>query len=914
MVLPKTFDAAEVERRTYDAWEAGGCFRAGANAKPDAEPYCIVIPPPNVTGALHMGHALNSTLQDILIRWHRMRGFDTLWQPGMDHAGIATQMVVERELANTGQPGRRELGREEFERRVWAWKEQYGSTIGEQFRRLGASCDWSRERFTMDEGLSEAVREVFVRLFKEKLIYRDKRLVNWDPHFETAISDLEVEQVETIGKLWYLRYPLADGSGTLEVATTRPETMLGDTGVAVHPDDERYAAFVGKSIRLPLVGREIPVVADRHVDPEAGSGAVKITPAHDFNDFAVGKRHDLRTISVMDGKACLVLRDNAEFLAGIEPSAELEATLALDGLDRVEARQRVVDMLEAQGALARVVEHPHTVPHGDRSQVPVEPHLTDQWFVDAAALVKPALAAVREGRTRFHPENWQNTYFRWLENIEPWCISRQLWWGHRIPVWYGPDGHTFAERSAAGAQAAAAEHYGEAVELQQDEDVLDTWFSSALWPFSTLGWPAETPEVDRYYPTAVLITAFDIIFFWVARMMMAGLHFMRDSQEQPEIPFHDVYVHAIVRDEEGRKMSKSLGNVLDPIELIDKYGADAVRFTLAAMAAKGRDIRLSEGRIQGYRNFATKLWNAARFAEFHECRRREDFQPQALQAPVNRWIVGKLLHLQSEIDAALADYRFDGAARALYATVWGVFCDWYLEFAKPLLADEGDVKAETQATVAWALDRVLVLAHPFMPFVTEELWRITGEHGAARTKPLIHADWPTRANGDATEIVPEAEIDLLVELIEGIRSVRSELGVPAGARVPLIIVPTRDDTVAQLAPHTPLLQRLARVEGITFQDQAPAAAAAVEVPGAVAHLPLQGLVDIPAEQARVEKRLGELNGEIDGLERRLGDEKFTSKAPEHVVEQTRLRRDAAREEAGRLNASLERLAAMQAEG
>ena len=636
-----------------------------------------------------MGHALNNTLQDVLCRFERMRGRDVLWQPGMDHAGIATQMVVERQLMERQQPDRRTMGRQAFLDRVWAWKDESGGTIKAQLQRLGASCDWSRERFTMDEGLSEAVLEVFVRLYKQKLIYKDKRLVNWDPKFQTAISDLEVEQKEMKGSLWHFRYAIEGSDRTITVATTRPETMLGDTAVAVHPSDERYADLVGKMVVLPLAGRRIPIVADEYSDPEKGSGAVKITPAHDFNDFEVGKRHKLPLINIFDGEAHLDLVGNEAFLAGLTPSADLDAVLALHGIDRFTARKRIIAMMEERGLLDQIEPNTHVVPHGDRSGVVIEPWLTDQWYVDAKTLAQPALEAVRGGKTQFVPKNWEKTYFDWLENIEPWCVSRQLWWGHQIPAWYGPDNAVFVEKTEAEAQAAAAAHYGKPVELRRDEDVLDTWFSSALWPFSTLGWPDKTPELARYYPTDVLVTGFDIIFFWVARMMMMGLHFME------EIPFHTVYIHALVRDEKGAKMSKSKGNVIDPLQLIDQYGADALRFTLAAMAAQGRDIKLSTQRVEGYRNFATKLWNAARFAEMNGCERVAGFDPAAVTLPLNRWALAEYGKAVRDVTAGIEAYRFNDAANAAYRFVWNVFCDWYLELAKPVfMGEDVALKAE----------------------------------------------------------------------------------------------------------------------------------------------------------------------------------------------------------------------------
>ena len=673
-MLEKTYNHADIEPRISQTWEDAQAFRAGhaLSVNPKAEPFSIVIPPPNVTGSLHMGHALNNTLQDVLARFERMRGRDVLWQPGTDHAGIATQSLVERQLTEKQQPSRRELGREEFLKRVWAWKEHSGGTIVNQLKRLGASCDWSRERFTMDEGLSRAVIKVFVDLHNQGLIYKDKRLVNWDPKLQTAISDLEVVPVETKGHLWYFKYPIKD-AGELEkkfiiVATTRPETMLGDTAVAVNPKDERWKPYVGKTVILPLVGREIPIIADDYADPEQGTGAVKITPAHDFNDFEVGRRHDLELINILTetGK----LNDNV-------PEA-------YRGMDRFAARKKVVADLESLELVEKIEPYVLKVPYGDRSHEVIEPFLTDQWYVDAKTLAQPALEVVREGKTQFIPENWRNVYFQWLENIQPWCISRQLWWGHQIPAWYGPDGHIFVAHDEAEAHAQAAKHYGKPAELTRDEDVLDTWFSSALWPFSTMGWPDETPELERYYPTSVLVTGFDIIFFWVARMMMMGMHFMKD------VPFRDVYIHALVRDEKGAKMSKSKGNVVDPLHVMEDYGADALRFTMAAMAAQGRDIKLSMQRIEGYRNFATKLWNAARFCEMNGCVRRADFDPAKAETILNKWIYAEANATAAAVTEAIENYRFNDAANEVYRFVWNRFCDWYVEFAKPVFMGSDD--------------------------------------------------------------------------------------------------------------------------------------------------------------------------------------------------------------------------------
>ncbi len=750
-MLDKIYRPAEVEAKHYARWEDGGAFAAGRAA--NAAPYTIMMPPPNVTGSLHMGHALNSTIQDILIRYHRMRGRDALWQPGMDHAGIATQMVVERQLAEQG-IHRRDLGRDKFIETVWKWKGESGGTITKQLRRLGTSPDWPRERFTMDEGLSKAVRKVFVDLHKQGLIFRDKRLVNWDPKLHTAISDLEVEQKEIKGNLWHFKYPVEGEEGTyIVVATTRPETMLGDTGVAVHPEDERYANLVGKHVILPLVGRRIPIVADEYADPETGSGAVKITPAHDFNDFEVGKRHGLEMVNIFDSAA----------------QVNEQAPEKYRGLDRYAARKLVVADMDALGLLAETEDHLHAVPHGDRSGVAIEPWLTDQWYVDAATLAKPAIAAVEEGRIVFVPKNWENTYFEWMRNIQPWCVSRQIWWGHQIPAWYGADGTVFVELDEAAARAAAKAHYGKSVTLTQDEDVLDTWFSSALWPFSTLGWPDRTPALERYYPGDVLVTGFDIIFFWVARMIMMGLHFM------DEVPFRTVYIHALVRDERGQKMSKSKGNIIDPLMLIDKFGCDALRFTLTALLAQGRDIKLSESRVEGYRNFITKLWNAARYCLMNGAALDDAFDPAACRQTVNRWIVGKTAEAAHQVEDALAAYRFNEAAGALYHFTWNVFCDWYLEFTKPIL-DGGDAAAqdETRAAMAWTLGRLLHLLHPFVPFVTEELWE---QLSGADSEPLIHAAWP-EFDPAASDPAAAAEMDWVIRLISEIRGVRSELNVP----------------------------------------------------------------------------------------------------------------------------------------
>ncbi|MBN9361178.1 MULTISPECIES: valine--tRNA ligase [unclassified Devosia] len=947
-MLEKTYDPAAVETRIYDQWDKAGTFKAGAGAKPGAETFSIVIPPPNVTGSLHIGHALNNTIQDILIRFERMRGKDVLWQPGTDHAGIATQMIVERQLAERQQPGRREMGREKFLERVWEWKAESGGTILNQLRRLGASADWSRERFTMDEGLSEAVRKVFVTLYEKGLIYRAKRLVNWHPGLETAISDLEVENIETNGKMWHLRYPIEGSDETITVATTRPETMLGDVAVAVHPEDERYKHLIGKHVILPLVGRRIPIIGDEYADPELGSGAVKITPAHDFNDFEVGQRHGLKPINILTTTAKLNNTVPAEYR----------------GLDRFDARAKIIAELEASGVLVWVDDKKIMVPYDEKSKlIVIEPFLTDQWFVKADILAEPALASVREGRTKFVPKAYENTYYAWMENIKPWCISRQLWWGHQIPAWYGPRLSTdpefnnrdaglkcFVADSEAEAVKLAQAYYGSRkievyaggvnasdyakavssfdttqrdrlnadtwnmrkhrdpfaelsdskVPLHRDEDVLDTWFSSALWPFSTMGWPNQTPELKKYYPTDVLVTGFDIIFFWVARMMMMGLEFTGTE------PFHTVYMHALVRDEKGQKMSKTKGNVIDPLNLVDEYGADATRFTLAAMAAQGRDMRLAIARVEGYRNFVTKLWNAARFLEMNGCARVEAFDPRKNTLAINRWIVGSTARAVANVTAALEDYRFNEAANAAYDFVWGTFCDWYIELAKPVFTGEDEAaKAETQATAAFALDQILKLLHPFMPFVTEELWAETGKTGPAREKLLIISEWPQLAGLEDPEA--QAELDWLVSLISGIRSVRQEMNVPAGAKVKLLVVGAGETTGTRVEANLSALTRLARLESVDYTSDVPRDSAQLILGEATFVLPLAGVIDLDAERGRLKKDIAKETVEIDKIDKKLSNEQFLAKAAEEVIEEQRSRRAEAEDRRARLTEALSRL-------
>ncbi len=1028
MAMEKTFNAAEAEARIYKAWEQAGAFKAGANKSRD-ESFTIMIPPPNVTGALHVGHAFNNTLQDILIRWHRMRGFDTLWQPGQDHAGIATQMQVEKKLAAEQQPSRRELGREAFLDKVWEWKGEYGGTIIEQLKRLGSSCDWSRNAFTMagaprdprtghenSPNFHDAVIKVFVDMYEKGLIYRGKRLVNWDPHFETAISDLEVENIEVAGHMWHFKYPLAggetytyvekdeDGNVILEeerdyisIATTRPETMLGDGAVAVHPSDERYAPIVGKLCEIPVGPKEhrrqIPIITDDYPDPDFGSGAVKITGAHDFNDNMVAKRGGIPMYRLMDTKGAM-RADGAPYADEAGKAQEYARGRAfteneidainlvpdyLRGLDRFEARAKVVEEITADGlavmtradnpvlgtklgedddpaALVPLVESkPIMQPFGDRSKVVIEPMFTDQWFVDAEKVVGPALDAVRGGAVKIIPESGEKTYYHWLENIEPWCISRQLWWGHQIPVWYGPGvvdatpdyvEYTTAKFSELSyepdavvafcapsfeeAERAAMEYYrsngiggdeldnGIEVEnrtasenldnvtligLWRDPDVLDTWFSSGLWPIGTLGWPEQTDELKRYFPTDVLITGFDILFFWVARMMMMQLAVV------DQIPFHTVYLHQLVRDEKGKKMSKTTGNVIDPLEIVDEFGADALRFTNASMAAIGGVLKLSRERITGYRNFGTKLWNAVRFAEMNEV--FTDAVPQLdvadlkPKAAVNRWIIGETARVREEVDAALESYRFNDAANGLYAFVWGKVCDWYVELSKPLLqGDDAEAQAETRATMRWVLDQCMVLLHPIMPFITEELWGLTG----TRAKMVVHADWPTYAAANLIDADADREMNWVISVIENTRSARAQMRVPAGLYVPMLV--TEIDANGQSAwdRNETLIKRLARIDSLTKADELPKGTISIAAPGASFGLPLADIIDIGAEKERLEKAKGKLAKELGGLRGRLNNPKFVASAPEEVVAEAKANLAAREEEEAKLNEALARLA------
>ena len=1041
--MEKTFDAKEAEARIYAKWEADGAFKAGANASSD-ETFSIMIPPPNVTGVLHMGHAFNNTLQDILTRWHRMQGHDTLWQPGQDHAGIATQMVVERNLAEAQQPNRREMGREAFTAKVWEWKQQSGGIIIEQLKRLGASCDWSRNAFTMsgapsapegEEGnFHDAVIRVFVKMYEDGLIYRGKRLVNWDPHFETAISDLEVENIEVDGHMWHFKYPLADGvtyeyvekdedgnetlretRDYISIATTRPETMLGDGAVAVHPSDARYAPIVGKLCEIPVGPKEhrrlIPIITDEYPDPDFGSGAVKITGAHDFNDYAVAKRGNIPMYRLMDTKGAMrddgvPYTDAAEIAMAVAKGertlTEAEADTInlvpddLRGLDRFVARARVIEQITAEGLAVTTApddlrlgmkgsteaygEHvPEAVPlveakmimapYGDRSKVVIEPMLTDQWFVDTDKIVGPALDAVRNGATKILPEQHKKVYFNWLENIEPWCISRQLWWGHQIPVWYGFDltGRDFTDDEGDGAldtpeimrllseqsllkgdeRHHAAPDFGivkglfgdvladlptplhharvvevadraEAIEaiaasladytvgqdpthlvypVWRDPDVLDTWFSSGLWPIGTLGWPEDTEELKKYFPTSVLITGFDIIFFWVARMMMMQYATVGDR------PFDTVYVHALVRDEKGKKMSKSLGNVLDPLDMVDEYGADAVRFTVTSMAAMGRDLKLSTQRIQGYRNFTTKLWNAARFAEMNGVFDVTARTPDAATHSVNKWIIGEVAKTRVALDEALAAFRFNDAANSLYAFTY-TYCDWYLEFSKPLM--QTDAATETRQTMAWALDQLLIMLHPIMPFITEELWNLSAP---SRPKMCVHADWPTYG----PEMIDKdavAELNWVRDLIEKTRSVRGLMNVPKKEKVTLIELGLDPEQDAIWSANETLItsDREAGISGRAKADTAPKGAPTIAVEGGTFALPLEGLIDAGAEKARLEKSVGKLQKDVNGLDGRLKNPKFRENAGDDVVQETEDLAATKREELTRLETALARLA------
>ena len=869
--LSKTFEPAAIERRWYEHWETRGLFRPGRG---EATPWTIVMPPPNVTGSLHSGHALDITLQDILTRHARMTGKDALWVVGTDHAGIATQMVVERNLASQG-VSRAEIGREAFLEHVWEWKAQSGGAITRQLRRLGASCDWANERFTMDDGFRRAVTHAFVELHRRGLVYRDKRLVNWDPKFQTAISDREVETREVQGKFWHIRYPLADCSGQVSVATTRPETMLADMAVAVHPTDKRYTAIVGKQVKLPITGRLVPVIADEHADPELGSGAVKITPGHDFNDFEVGKRAGFKAgemLNMLDGEARVVQTGD-----GLIPEELL-------GLSREDARKRVVELLEAESALERVEDRVIATPYGDRSGVVIEPWLTDQWYVDAGTLVKPVIAATRSGAIKIVPDTWKKTWFNWLENIQPWCVSRQLWWGHRIPAWFDDDGKIFVAESEELVRREAGDRT-----LHQDEDVLDTWFSSALWPFATLGWPEETEDLKRHYPNDVLISGFDILFFWNARMAMSGMELTKQA------PWKTLYLHGLVRDAHGQKMSKSKGNTVDPLGLVDKYGADALRFTMAAMESQGRDIKLDEKRVEGYRNFATKLWNAARFLQMNGVGASASIAAPEAKLPVNRWIIGEVVETLAKLDKAFADLRFDEMAGAIYHFVWDSYCDWYVELVKGAFDDE------TKAVAAWAFDQILVMLHPFMPFVTEELWGAMGE----RPYELIVAKWP--APEAKVDKAAKEEIDWLIAFVGQVRAMRAELNVPWSATLEPLVIGGAVDQTRRLSDQAAILARMAKLGPARAVDVSPEGSAQIGVGGVTYAFALVEHIDLDAERARLSKALAVAEKDRDGLATRLDNAAFTERAKPEAVDKARADHAERAAEAERLAAALARL-------
>jgi valyl-tRNA synthetase len=938
-MLDKNFSPKDVETRLYAQWEASGAFRAGQ--RPDAPTFCLVIPPPNVTGRLHIGHALNNTLQDILARFERMRGKDVLWQVGTDHAGISTQLVVERELAQR-QQSRVAMGREKFLEAVWKWKDEYGGAIVQQLRRMGASCDWSRERFTMDEGLSRAVIKVFVELHRQGLIYKDKRLVNWDPRLQTAVSDLEVENIEMKGHLWFIKYPVDGQMGQfITVATTRPETMLGDAAVAVHPDDARYKDLIGKQVRLPLTNRLIPIIADEHSDPEKGTGAVKITPAHDFDDFEVGKRHNLEPLNIFDRQGRIKLQGNIHVWDKGHADVRL---FDLDGLDRFVARDLIVSMLESDGLIEKVETITHAVPHDEKTKtVVIEPLLTEQWYLDVRPLAEKAVSAVEDGRTRFVPEQWANVYYNWMRDIHPWCISRQIWWGHQIPVWYGrketkttglkewaslEEAEIFAAENEEQAVALARKHYGREIRvlneppsddldpifqqvindeiegnlwepIWRDPDVLDTWFSSALWPFSTLGWPDKTVELERFYPTSVLVTGFDIIFFWVARMMMMGLHFMGD------VPFKTVFIHTRVLDEKGQKMSKTKGNVVDPLTLIDEYGADALRFTLALAAGQGRDMRIGASRVEINRNFTTKLWNAARFCEMNGCVTDDTFDPTTVGTTVNRWIVAETKDIARTTAQLIEALRFNDAAQGLYQFVWSIYCDWYLELTKPVLngADEM-AKSETRATAAWVRDQIVKLLHPFMPFVTEELWGLTAPE--PRASMLIVAPWPELAALPDNQHARD-EMRWVVDLVSGVRSIRAEMNVPPAARLQLVLKTAEPETKARLERNRDSILTLARLDRADVSDTIPKGSAQFVAGEAVAALPLGNVVDFAKERVRLEKELQKAETEIARFDAKLNNAEFVARAPEDVIDEQREKRAEAEALAMRLKEAVARL-------
>jgi valyl-tRNA synthetase len=895
MTIDKTFDPAVIEAKWYAHWESTGAFRPD---RPHAEPYTIVNPPPNVTGSLHIGHALDNTLQDILIRHARLQGKDALWVVGTDHAGIATQMVVERQLNAQGQK-RTDFTRDEFVAKVWEWKAESGGEITGQLRRLGCSMDWENERFTMDEGFSKAVIKVFVELYNQGLLYRDKRLVNWDPGLKTAISDLEVETREINGKFWHFKYPLEDGSGYISVATTRPETMLADMAVAVNPSDERYAHLVGKNVRLPITGRLIPIVTDEHADPELGSGAVKITPGHDFNDFEVGKRAGFKAsdmFNMLDGEGRVV-----QTADGLIPAEYIgQYRFGIEG-EPTNARKMVVEAMDTLGLLEKVEDRVIQTPFGDRSNQVIEPWLTDQWYVDAETLAKPAIEAARKGKANggfdIVPKSWEKTYFNWMENIQPWCVSRQLWWGHQIPAWFAADGTCYVAETEEAAQALA----GAGVELTRDPDVLDTWFSSALWPFGTLGWPDQTTELNRHYPNDVLISGFDILFFWDARMAMQGMHFMK------EVPWKTLYLHGLVRAADGSKMSKSKGNTVDPLGLIDAYGADALRFFMAAMESQGRDIKMDESRVAGYRNFATKLWNAARFAQSNGISGSHSVQAPKAELAVNRWIIGEVVSTVEKLNKAFAEFRFDGMADLLYHMVFDQFCDWYLELIKPAFIDgeKGEMDEESKIVAGWVLDQILVMLHPFMPFITEELWHALSDVDHPRASDIIHAQWPEpNATVDAEAV---AEINWVIDTISKTRSFKAELNIAPGTRLSANIADPQTATIAIIERQGAALSRLGRIDAFAYAPVETNNVAQIVVGEDTIVFALDGVIDLDAERSRITKAIEAVTKERDALAGRLSNAAFVEKAKPEAVEKARADHAEKAAEAEQLTAALKRL-------
>ena len=940
--MNKTFDPHAIEKHWYQKWEAQGYFTPG-DASRGQGAYCIMIPPPNVTGSLHMGHGFNNTIMDTLIRYHRMKGDKTLWQPGTDHAGIATQMVVERQLESEG-ISRHDLGRDAFIERIWEWRGESGGNITRQLRRLGSSLDWDHERFTMDDGLSDAVKEVFVRLHEEGLIYRGKRLVNWDTKLHTAVSDLEVLNEEESGYMWHMKYPLSNGQGSLVVSTTRPETMLGDCAVAVNPEDERYKHLLGELVELPLTNRKIPIVADEHADPEFGTGCVKITPAHDFNDYEVWQRHrdELPVSSQIHGGLINIFTPDAAIRENTGEEGELIPAKYI-GMDRYEARKQIVADLEASGLLEKIVDHKLMVPRGDRSGTVIEPFLTDQWYVKIAPLAKPAIEAVESGKIKFVPDNWKNTYYEWMRNIQDWCISRQIWWGHRIPAWYDDEGNVYVGRSEE--EIRQKHNFDADYPLRQDEDVLDTWFSSALWPFSTLGWPEETQRLKDFYPTNVLVTGFDIIFFWVARMIMMGLKFMDD------VPFHEVYVHGLVRDSHGDKMSKSKGNVLDPIDLIDgidleslvakrtsgmmqpqlakkiekqtrkefpdgipSYGTDALRFTFAALAATGRDIKFDMGRIEGYRNFCNKLWNASRYvlmnAEDQDC----GLEGELERSVADQWILSRLQGTKQAVADAIEGYRFDHAAQAIYEFTWNEYCDWYLELSKTVLNSDSSSEAAkrgTRRTLVRVLESILRLAHPIMPFITEEIWQQVTTLAGKKGETIMNQPFPTHRTPLVSEEA-EREMEWVMQFILGIRKIKGEMNIPPGKPVPVLVRNSSVQDRDWLASNRQYLDFLARTESVEIlegEEEAPESATAL-VGEMEVLIPLADLIDKEAELARLEKEIGKLQQEVERTEKKLSNPNFVDKAPAPVVQKEKDKLEEARAAWKRLGDQANKIRAM----